>query len=201
MTSYPIRTQATAPHTYSRHYRWLHWTIASGFILLLVAGQQFNLPLSDAYRSAGLRYHSSIGTVVLICALCLFFKRFVRRDTRPNHNLPTLKKIIATAVHLALYCLAIFIPLTGLLTAYYAELPVLLFGLVDISRYTADNALYTQIRRVHELATFLAMALILAHAGAACYHHRVKQDRVLSAMLDVDHWAGKWRALREKLRR
>ncbi|WP_320823261.1 cytochrome b [Reinekea sp.] len=201
MTTYPRLTQKNPSHDYSSPYRWLHWTIATGCIVLLIAGQQFNLPLSDAYRSAGLSYHSSIGTVVLICALYLFFKRFVRRDTRPNHNLPMLKKIIATGVHLALYSLAIFIPLTGLLAAYYAELPVLLFGLVDISRYTAENALYTQIRRVHELATFLAMALILAHAWAACYHHWVQKDRVLSAMLDVDHWANRWQALCNKLGR
>jgi cytochrome b561 len=201
VTTYPRLTQDNPPLDYSSPYRWLHWTIATGCITLLIAGQQFNLPLSDAYRSAGLRYHSTIGTVVLVCALYLFFKRFIRRDTRPNHNLPMLKRLIATGVHLALYSLAILIPLTGLLTAYYAELPVLLLGLFDTSGYATDNALYTQIRRVHELATLLAMALLVAHVGAAIYHHRIQKDRVLSAMVDIDYYADKWRVLRRKFRR
>ena len=186
LTTFGNTTNTKQPHEYSSTYRWLHWTMAIGFITLLIAGQQFNLNLSDAYRISGLRFHSSIGSIVLVAATYMLIKRFIRQDSRPVVNMPVIKKLMATCAQLSLYGLAVFIPLTGLLTAYFAELPTHWFGVFNISQFTTDEVLFSQIRRIHELATFLGIALLCAHAGAAFYHHLVKKDQVLSSMVNME---------------
>jgi len=183
-------------HEYSSPYRWLHWTMAIGFILLLIAGQQFNLNLSVDYRISGLRLHSSLGSIVFIAALFLFIKRFIRNDSRPEASMPKLKKLMATGAQLSLYRLAVFIPNRAIPTAYFSELPTLWFGIFDISQFTTNEILFTQIRRLHELATFVAIGLVCAHAGAALYHHFVKKDQVLSSMVNIEWLNNKFNQLK-----
>ncbi len=182
---------------YSARYRVLHWTMAIGCILLLMAGQQFNFQLTDSYRISGLRYHSSIGSVVLLAAIFLLVKRFIRRDPRPSVALSPVKKWMATGVQLTLYSLAVFIPVTGLITAYYSDMPTLVFGVFDISQFAADSVLYDRIRRLHELATLLAIALVASHGLAALYHHFVKKDDVLTSMIDLETFKSKARVVRK----
>jgi len=173
-------------HHYTRSYRLLHWIMAGGFISLLVAGQQFNLDLTDSYKMAGLRYHSSIGVIILASVLGLLIKRFLLRHKRPVANMTLLKKFLAHAVQLSLYSIAILLPVSGLLTAYYSDTPTALFGTFDLSQFTSDPGMFKDWRQVHEWATFAAIALALSHAGAAMYHHLIVKDNVLTSMIDLD---------------
>jgi cytochrome b561 len=173
--------------------------MAIGFIILLFAGQQFNFNLTEAYKMAGLRYHSSIGMFILISVTCLLGKRFLLRNKRPDANLNFIKKLLANSVQLSLYTIAVLLPISGLLSAYYSETPTALFGLVDISQFKADAGLFKTWRNVHEWSTFIAIFLALSHAGAALYHHLVKKDEVLTSMLDVDLIAERTLNLKKKI--
>lgn len=180
---------------YRRPFRVGHWIMALGFIGLLAFAQQFNLSLSDEERMAGLRLHSSLGLIVLISALVLLVRRLWLREPRPHVALPPVKKAMATLVQLVLYSLAVIIPVSGVFSAVFSDLPTRLFGFFDISQFTQNASLYQQIRRVHELATFLAIAMVLSHGGAALYHHWIKKDGVLYSMLDVQGLTLRARAL------
>lgn len=170
---------------YKPRFQLFHWIMAFGFIALLLAGQQFNFNLSDAYRIHGLKLHTSLGSLVLVAAVTLVVRRWLLNEPRPDVALPPLKKAAAISVQLMLYSLAILIPVTGLATAYYSELPTLVFGVFDVSQFTADPALYVRLRALHEAGTWLALLLVGSHAGAALYHHFIRKDDVLRAMVTL----------------
>lgn len=167
---------------YSRSYRVFHWLMGLGFVLLLMAGQQFNLNLTESYKISGLRYHSSIGFVVLVSALILITKRFIRNDTRPSPDLSKLQKIASNGAQFSLYSLAVYVPVTGLLTALFYQLPTEPFGLFNLG-FMPDEELFGQIRTAHELGTYAAIVLASAHICAALHHHFIKKDYILVAMV------------------
>ena len=174
--------------------------MAGGFIALLIAGQQFNFDLTDAYRERGLKLHSSLGTIVLFTAITLMIRRWIYKEPRPEADLPPLKKLAATSVQILLYALAVFIPLSGLVTALYSPTPTLLFGVVNLTQLAGDPELYARIRTIHETGTWLALLMIGAHGGAALYHHFILKDDVLKAMLDLSKLK-QWVAVRRENRR
>lgn len=172
---------------YSFNYRRLHWALAGIIIILLLAGQQFNFNLSDAYRINGLRAHSTLGTLSLFIVIAFIFKRFIRRDPTPKPNMPLLKVIAAKGVQYGLYSLALLIPITGLISALYSPHPVYILGLFNIAILTADaEANFSYFRSLHMWATYGAIMLLSAHAGAACYHHFIKKDGVMKSMVGIN---------------
>ncbi|WP_119393683.1 cytochrome b [Salinibius halmophilus] len=149
---------------------------------LLIAGQQFNLNLSEGKRLFGLAAHSSIGSIGLLLALLFFAKRFILRHKRPHVELPLMQKLMATGAQLSLYSLAILVPATGLLAAIYSPNAVNWLGFINIAQFANEQS-YQTWRNWHELSTFTVLAILSAHAGAAMYHHLIKKDAVLKAML------------------
>ena len=169
---------------YSFPYKILHWAMALVMIALLIAGQQFNFNISDEYRHHGLIFHSSVGTLALIAAFSLLIKRFLLKHHRPESGLPYLQTLSANLVQFALYALAIAIPVTGLLAAYYSPHEVMLFGSYKISLASGETEqAWTTIRWLHRWATRLTMLLLACHAGAALYHHFIVKDDVLRKMI------------------
>jgi cytochrome b561 len=161
----------------------LHWFMGGGFVLLLLAGQQFNLNLTEPYRIKGLMLHSTLGTLVFFACLFLATKRFIRRDPRPDNGLSGFKHHLAFMAQGALYLLALLVPLTGMAAALYSELPTRLFGVWDISQFTSNVTLFQRLRLLHEWVTFSAIAVASSHIAAAFYHHFIKRDQVLASML------------------
>lgn len=172
---------------YSLSYRRLHWSLAAIIIILLIAGQQFNFDISDAYRIQGLKAHSSLGTVSLIIVLFLLFKRFIQRCPVPKAKLSRFKLIAARCVQYSLYLLAIIIPISGLSSALFSPQPVYLFAIFDLSSLQVSNQdTFIFLRDIHLWATRVAMFLLVNHAGAALYHHFVVKDDVLKSMVAKD---------------
>lgn len=172
---------------YSLIYRRLHWSLAIIIISLLIAGQQFNLDISDSYRIHGLKAHSSAGIIALLIALFFIIKRFILRRPTPKPELPLLTRLMARAAQLSLYSLAIIIPVSGIFCALHSSLPVYLFGVFDISSLQlSSEASFLYFRTIHVWATRLAMLLLACHAGAALYHHFVVKDDVLKSMAVAD---------------
>lgn len=172
---------------YSLVYRRLHWSLAAIIVMLLVAGQQFNLNLSDAHRIYGLKAHSSLGTLSLIIALFFVIKRFILRRPTPKPHLPLLKLIMARSVQLGLYMVAVLIPVSGVVCALCSLNPVYLFGLFDLSSLQpSGEATFLYYRSIHVWATRMGMLLLACHAGAALYHHFIVKDDVLKSMAVPD---------------
>lgn len=179
--------QHSAKKIYSLLYRRLHWGLAVIIITLLLAGQQFNLDLTESHRIYGLKAHSSLGTIAFIIALVFIGKRFIWRVPTPKPKLSLFKRVMAKTAQLTLYVLAVVIPVSGMLCALQSHYPVYLFALFDLTALPISlEASFEELRSIHMWATRLAMFVVACHAGAALYHHFIVKDDVLKSMAAPD---------------
>lgn len=74
----------------------------------------------------------------------------------------------------------IVMPLSGMLAG---KRPLDLFWLVQIGPFDLPEAVKAFAGGTHVTVQYLLFALILGHAAAAIWHHRVQKDDVLRAML------------------
>jgi len=77
------------------------------------------------------------------------------------------------------------IPLSGWLYDSASGLrPFRWFGLVDVPKLSGpDPQIVAASHALHEYGFWLLIAVVLAHAGAAFYHHLFQRDATLSRML------------------
>jgi cytochrome b561 len=139
---------------------------------------------NDAIRAVLLGVHRQLGLAVLIAAAL----RVVIRVSRPfpNHGgpMPLWMRLAASGTHLAIYGLLFALPLLGwaLMSAHETDLS--LFGITTLPPLVGeDSDLADTLGNVHVWLAWGLLAAVFAHAGAALWHHYVRRDGVLKAML------------------
>lgn len=159
----------------------LHWLSAILVLLIITLPYASDL-LAPLFGGVGgiFTLHKSLGLLVLVLTVLRLLVR--ARDGAPQ-LLPgdaRLQRVAAKSGHALLYALLLLMPLTGLL---FGKRPVNLFWLVEIGPLPVEDGVRELAKTFHVTAQYLLFALILGHAGAAIWHHRVQRDGVLRAML------------------
>jgi cytochrome b561 len=127
-------------------------------------------------------------TVVMI--LSLVTVGFVMEDlpnTQPTpalpDGMPAWQRWAAHGGHLGLYGLMIAIPASGWAYNWASNFATPYFGWTLMARAGAvDRELKAIAGAVHEWGVYALLALLVAHAGAAFYHHYQLKDAVLRRM-------------------
>ncbi len=161
-----------------------HWLIA-GLILFQVplAWYMIDLPVSPD-KLASYALHKSIGITILGLSCCRLAWRWLRPPPPLPAGMRLLERALARLTHAGLYLLSFAMPLSGWLNSSAANFPVSVFGLFTLPNLVApDPQLQERAELVHRLLSYGLLALLLLHAGAALYHHFVRRDNVLLAML------------------
>jgi len=148
---------------------------------MFLALQGFSPEMSDADRTMMLIGHSSIGTVITMLLLIRISKRFILKNERPALNIKSKQATAAKLTHYCLYLLMVLVPVTGLLTAYFHELPVQLFGNILLNG-SANIENFTELRLVHSTFVITMMVLVVMHIIAALMHKFILKDNVLASM-------------------
>jgi cytochrome b561 len=162
----------------------MHWGTA--FCVVMVAATILLRELIEDkfWRGALMDAHRQLGLLVLICVALRLAAR--ARHGMINHmeSMPWPIRAAATGTHWALYGLLVTLPLLGWASTNAHNLPVRLFGLVELPALAVvDSELADELSDHHALAFWALLGLVCAHAGAALYHHFVRRDAVLWAML------------------
>ncbi|HET6396934.1 MAG TPA: cytochrome b [Pseudoxanthomonas sp.] len=163
----------------------LHWTIA---VLILSIGA-IGLVMGELPRTPKYFWvytlHKSLGITVLALVLARIGWRLYAGAPAPVPGTPRWQARLAATVHVALYALALAMPLSGWLYDSASGLrPFRWFGLAEVPKLSApDEALAGTAHGVHEWLFWLLLALVAAHAGAALYHHLFRRDATLARML------------------
>ena len=125
--------------------------------------------------------------LAMVLALVLFRLgwRLYAGAPKPVPGVPSWQERIASATHVLLYVLMFAIPLSGWLYDSASGLrPFRWFGLVDVPKLSGpDPQVVAVSHAIHEYGFWLLIAVVLAHAGAAFYHHLFQRDATLSRML------------------
>jgi len=163
----------------------LHWLIALLILALGVVGLTMGeLPKTPKYFWV-YTAHKSIGITVLALVLFRLGWRLYAGAPKPVPGVPSWQERIPSATHVLLYVLMFAIPLSGWLYDSASGLrPFRWFGLVDVPKLSApDPQVVAVSHAIHEYGFWLLIAVVLAHAGAAFYHHLFQRDATLSRML------------------
>lgn len=162
----------------------LHW--ASALLLLLaVAGIVGREWAEDpAWRTLLLDMHRQCGLAVMLAWLP---RLIARHGHGAPHRMPSaspLERRAAQGVHGTLYGLLLALPVLGWATSNAHAVHLRLFGLLPLPDLVGPNAdLADQLSDWHAWCAWALMALVAVHVGAALWHHWIKRDDVLTAML------------------
>lgn len=163
----------------------LHWLIALLILLLGIVGLTMGeLPRTPKYFWV-YTAHKSLGITVLALVALRVGWRLYAGAPEPVPGTPTWQERIASATHWLLYVLMFALPLSGWVYDSASGLrPFRWFGLVDVPKLVAPSPGARDISHaIHEWGFWVLIAVVVAHAGAALYHHLFQRDATLARML------------------
>ena len=177
--------EAAAPaESYDRTAKAVHWTT-----LLLIAGVYMAVWASHVVgtkeQSALLvQLHRSMGLTILALTLFRLAWRWNARIPPLPAELPPFQKFAARVTEYIFYALLLLQPALGLLNTNARGRRVDFYFLGELPPVIGpDKVLAKQAMAAHEFVAYLLVALVALHAAAALFHHFVRRDNVLKAML------------------
>lgn len=162
----------------------LHWTVAVLILVMAYLGLTMgDLPNGpDKIKTYAL--HKSIGITILALVALRLLWRLYAGTPRPVPGSPRWQERIAALTHAAIYLLLFAIPLSGWVLNSAAGFPLRWFGLVNLPHIVGESHdLHELAEEAHELMFWVLALLVVAHAGAAFYHHIFQRDATLARML------------------
>lgn len=164
----------------------LHWAI----VLLIAAIAILGLTMTDMANGPPkikiYALHKSLGLTLLSLVVLRLLWRFYAGAPKPVPGTPHWQERVATLTHWALYLLMFAMPITGWLFNSSSGYPLQYFGLFNLPKIAAVNpGLADLTESLHENGFWLLLLLVLAHAGAAFYHHLFQNDDTLRRMLPM----------------
>lgn len=174
------------PHTAAVHPVWtrrLHWGSALLVLLAAATALAWDVAQHKGLRVVLMQAHRQIGLLVLLALAWRLLLRWRQGLADHAGALPAWQRWAAHGAHIALYAMLAAMPLLGIAAAQAHAVQIDLFGLLPLPMLVADDPdLADQLAEAHVWGAWLMGALVLAHLGAALWHHWVQKDGVLRAM-------------------
>ncbi len=139
----------------------------------------------DPATHSDIVWHESVGVSIFVLTLLRLFW-LVFRPAAPRFDMPVKMQLAAKLMHLVLWGLMIFLPITALMALGSEGHPLTLLGGIRIDKVPIVLGVgFAHIVNWGDVHKFLGDAIIwLAglHAAAAIYHHVTLKDGVLLSM-------------------
>ncbi|MDE2054054.1 MAG: cytochrome b [Xanthomonadaceae bacterium] len=165
--------------------RAFHWLIAALIVAQGVIGlSMVQMGLTPA-KVRVFALHKSIGITILALVLLRIAWRLTEKRPADPPAMPRWQVLAARAVHFALYVLILAIPLSGWWFNSASNAPLVWFGWFDVPSLTGgyDPIWKPRALLVHQTLFWLLVTLLVAHVGAALWHHFRQRDEVLRRMV------------------
>jgi cytochrome b561 len=174
----------------ARDERWsavsqgFHWLIVVLILVMAYLGLTMVDLRDTPHKVFMYMLHKSIGISILgLVALRLGWRLYAGRPSEIP-GIPGWQARMAGLAHGALYLLLFAVPLSGWLLNSSTGFPLRWFNLVNLPPLASrSDALHAVARPLHEWLFWTLVALALAHAAAAIYHHLFQRDDTLVRML------------------
>lgn len=162
----------------------IHWLMALLVLMMLAAGKFVmpGIPPEAPQKPQALQLHAYIGGAIALLLIVRLVLRFTVKRPAPADAGNAFLNFLAKAVHFLLYFVLIGMAASGLELFQLANLPAVFSGAAP---YPAN--FFDYLPRVgHGLFSWVLLALVVLHFGAAMFHQFVKKDNLLARM-----WFGK----------
>jgi cytochrome b561 len=181
------RDLARAARPTDRHSPWirmLHWSSVVAIVIAAGTALAWDWSENEELRIAMMTIHRQAGNVVLLALGLRLAARFGIGMEDHAGAMPGWMRLAAQAVHIGLYALILALPLLGLAASNAHAVVVSFLGLFDLPVIVPpDPDLADTLSDLHVWASWFLLLLVSGHVGAALWHHRVRRDGVLLAML------------------
>jgi cytochrome b561 len=180
------RTDAMTDHKahYDRVMRGIHWLTLGLIIGVFGTAWTAHSGLAGDWYQPMMQLHRSLGLSIEALTLARLTWRARSQLPALPVDLHPLQKLAARANEAMLYLLLLVQPLLGLLQTGARGQQVDLFFLFRLPPIIgSDRPLARQLHDLHALTAKALLVLIGLHAGAALFHHFIRRDDVLNAML------------------
>jgi cytochrome b561 len=162
----------------------LHWGTVAAILVSVGAMLVRDALENDWIRALLLGMHRQLGLAVLLAAGLRVLIRVARPFADHAGPMPLVARLAASAAHLVLYGLLFALPLVGWALMSAHEMELSMFGLVNLPPLVQEDADFADtLGNVHVWLAWGLLGVVFAHAGAALWHHYVRRDGVLRAML------------------
>jgi cytochrome b561 len=164
--------------------RVLHWLTAAFMVLVFVLAFSIDLASSRASHVAFLQLHRLMGLAVWLLTLFRLAWRLNAKYPEWPNDMSEAMRAMAKTTEYSLYFLLLLQPILGLLqtNAYGDRASLFIFGQLP-ALIEKNRPLAQQLLMAHKIVGFSLLGLIALHALAALFHHFVRRDDVLTAML------------------
>jgi cytochrome b561 len=174
------------PHRHGMATIALHWASAAAILVAIGAILVHQAVEDQALRLILINLHRQAGLLVMVALVLRLGVRFTQGMADFTRDMPPLLHLAAKGAHLALYAALLALPALGWATANAHGVQLNLLGLLQLPMLVADDAdLADTLSDWHAWAAWSLLALVAAHVVAACWHHWVRRDGVLAAMLPL----------------
>lgn len=174
----------TAPKRYAPVHVVIHWLMAVLVFAMLGVGK-FAMPSvspQDPQKVMMLQSHTYIGAAITVLLIARLIVRFTTKSPAPADAGHAFLNFVGKAVHVLFYVLLIGMAISGLGMYQLANLPAVFSG----AQAYPVNFFDFPPRNGHGLLSWVLLALVLMHVGAALYHQFVRKDNLIARM-----WFGK----------
>lgn len=158
----------------------IHWLSAIAILTMLGSGFRAASMTDNAAKETILMFHVPLGIAILLLTLFrVFWWLRVDQKPKPVEGDPAWQTMAAKAIHVLFYIVILGMAASGIGMIALSGAGAVLFGsnegtLPDFNSYLP--------RGPHGLGARLMVALFIAHAGAALYHHFIKKDGLIWRM-------------------
>ena len=165
--------------------RLMHWVMAIGVVGLFALGLwMVTLSYYSPWYVTAPDIHRGVGMLLLF----LLVLRFVWRLANPkpdDSELSPLERKASAVVHWGFYPLLLALMLSGYLISTSDGRPIDVFGWFSVPALIKSPGLETPAGEVHEILSYVTIAVVVLHAAASFKHHFIDRSRILTRM-----WSG-----------
>jgi len=162
----------------------MHW--GSLIAILVAVGVMFvrDAVEDSSMRQVLLQVHRQLGLLVLIVVGVRILVRLTKKLADHSQGMSVLMHLAARGAHVLLYGLLIALPVVGWALTSAHDIPLSFLGVIHLPKIvSADSELADTLSDYHIWLAWALLASAGVHAAAALWHHFVRHDSVLHAML------------------
>lgn len=180
-----IKQVSGKPEQLGRSTVALHWLVAMLMMFLLASG--FYMTTFEDY--AWYSWHKSVGILALAIAIIRVIWQMQEGFPKPLNKDQVIQNGLAKLIHYALLICTVIMPVSGIISSAAGGFGVPLFGFVlidsvDIAERPINGLLASIAHETHFIVGYIMVGIVLFHIIGALWHHFIKNDNVLSRMLN-----------------
>jgi cytochrome b561 len=170
---------------YSRTAMVLHWVIAAAVLGQIAFGWYLQtVPRLTPDRTITVNLHKSTGLVIGVLILARLAWRLTHKPPPLPASMPAWERRAARASHALLYACMLVMPVAGYTASNFSKFGVKFFNAVTLPPWGVDDrAVYAFFNGLHVATSYLFVALIAIHVGAALKHLFFPRHGIFRRML------------------